>query len=84
MSLTLEIPDDVERALRLPQSDRLPQLLLELSVALYDRGILSLGKASELAKMSRHDLGVLLSRRGVTRHYGEEELREDVKYASGE
>ncbi len=84
MSLTLEIPDDVAYALRLPDTDCLPQLLLELSVALYARGILSLGKASELAKMSRCEFGLLLSRRGVARHYGKDELREDVKYANGE
>lgn len=84
MSLTLEIPDTVEQALRLPRDGRLNELMLELAVALYARGILSLGKASELAKLSKTELGLLLGRRGIPRHYGEEELAQDLKYARGE
>ena len=84
MSLTLEIPDTVEHALRLPKAGRQNELMLELAMALYSRGILSLGKASELAKMSKIELGVLLGRRGIPRHYGEEELAQDLEYARGE
>ena len=84
MSLTLEIPDTVEHALRLPKDGRQNELMLELAIALYSRGILSLGKASELAKMSKIELGLLLGRRGISRHYGEEELAKDVAYARGE
>ena len=84
MSLTLEIPDAVEQALRLPKTQRQHELMLELAVALYARGILSLGKASELAKMSKIELGLLLGRRGIPRHYGEEELAQDLEYARGE
>ncbi len=84
MSLTLEIPDTVEHALRLPKDGRRSELMLELSIALYTRGILSLGKASELAKMSKIELGLLLGRRGIPRHYGQEELAQDLAYARGE
>lgn len=81
MSLTLEIPDAVEQALRLPRDGRRNELMLELALALYARGILSLGKASELAGMSKIELGLLLGRRGIPRHYGDEELAQDLAYA---
>ncbi len=84
MSLTLEIPDAVEQALRLPKALRRNELMLELAVALYSRGILSLGKASELAKISKIELGLLLGRRQIPRHYGDEDLAQDLKYARGE
>ena len=84
MSLTLEIPDTVEQALRLPKSRRRNELMLELAVALYARGILSLGKAGELAKMSKVEFGLLLGRREVPRHYGDEDLSQDLRYAGGE
>ena len=84
MSLTLEIPDTVEHALRLPKDGRRSELMLELAIALYARGILSLGKASELAKRSKIELGHLLGQRGIPRHYGQEELAQDLEYARGE
>lgn len=84
MRLVLEIPDTIEQALRLPDHDRQRQLLLELALALYSRGMLPLGKAGELADLSRIEFGLLLGRRGIPRHYGEEDLEEDVRYAGGE
>ena len=42
-----------------------------------------LGKASDLAKMSKIELGVLLGQRGIPRHYGEEVLAQDLEYARG-
>lgn len=84
MSLTLEIPDTVEQALRLPKARRQNELMLELAIALYSRGILSLGKASELAKTSKMEFGLLLGRREIPRHYGSEDLAQDLEYARGE
>jgi predicted HTH domain antitoxin len=46
--------------------------------------MLPLGKASELAEMSRMELGLVLGRRGIPRHYGEDDLKEDLRYAGGE
>lgn len=84
MRLVLEIPDSVEQALRVSDHDRQRQLLLELAVALYSRGMLPLGKASELAEMSRMEFGLVLGRRGIPRHYGEDDLEEDLRYAVGD
>jgi predicted HTH domain antitoxin len=53
MSIILNIPDSVARGLRLPENEVESRLRMELSVALYAQGILSFGKAAELANVSR-------------------------------
>lgn len=84
MTLQLEIPDSVARAMRLPATNQSKQLLVELAVALYSQGILSFGKARELADMGKAEFGILLGERNVARHYGEEELKDDLAYARSE
>ncbi len=59
-------------------------LLEELAVALYARGLLSFGKARELARMGKYEFGQLLGERGVVRHYGHDELDDDESYARGQ
>ncbi|MEM1205182.1 MAG: UPF0175 family protein [Acidobacteriota bacterium] len=81
MSMVLEIPDSVAAALRLPEGDKPSELLRELSVALYARGILSFGKARELAGLERLEFGALLSHREIPRHYEDEDLVDDLAYA---
>ena len=81
MSLTLEIPDAVFEAMRLPPPEVQARLLLELAVSLYAQEILSLGKAAELAGLSRWQLGDTLAKRGVPMHYSQEDLSEDIAYA---
>lgn len=84
MSITLHIPDSIAQSLRLPEGEAEQRLRSELAVALYAQGILSFGKASELASLSRYHFGDLVACRGIPRHYGEAELAEDLAYARGE
>lgn len=84
MGLLLQIPDSVTQALRLPEGRMKEDLLLELAVALYAQGVLSFGKARELATLSKSEFGQVLGRRGIVRHYGREELEDDMTYARGE
>ena len=81
MSIHLEIPDHVAQAIRLPLEEQQQQLLVELAVALYARGILSFGKARELASLDKYEFGMLLGKRGIPRHYDAEDLQDDVMYA---
>ena len=83
MELSLQIPDNIVQAIRLPESDIKEELSKELAVTLYDRGLLSFGKARELAGLTNYEFGMLLGNRQIARHYGEEELADDIKYASG-
>jgi predicted HTH domain antitoxin len=84
MDVELHIPDSVVQAMRLPEERISRELLVELAVALYRQGILSFGKARELADMGKFEFGQLLGKRSVLRHYGQEELEDDLKYARGQ
>lgn len=54
---------------------------IELAIALYARGVLSLGQARRLAKLSKWELLEELAKRGVERHYTREELEDDINFA---
>ena len=84
MTIQLEIPDDVTQAIRLPEGRIKRELLVELALALYSQGFLSFGKARELADMSKYEFGLLMGKRDIFRHYGPEELKEDIAYADSE
>lgn len=84
MGLSLQVPDSVAQAIRLPEKHLQEGLLLELAVALYAREVLSFGKARELAGTTRQAFAQALGQRGVARHYGQEELEDDLIYARGE
>ncbi len=79
--VVLEIPQAVQAALRLPPGEIQQELRKEL--ALYQRQVLSLGKAQELAQVTRWEFEELLGRRKVPRHYTAEDLQEDLQYANG-
>jgi predicted HTH domain antitoxin len=77
--LTLEIPSDLAEALRLPADERLARIQQELAIRLYQKGLLSFGKARELAGMTKWDFHVLLGQEGIERSYDEEELDADLE-----
>lgn len=81
MSVTLEIPNEVTQALRVPTPEIEARLRLELAVALYGQQILSFGKAARLAGLNRWEFNDVLARRGVAMHYSEADLAHDVAYA---
>ena len=71
------------RALKLPPGEVQRELRRELALALYERGVLSAGKARELAEMTRWQFHELLGQRRIARHYTDEDLAEDLDYARG-
>lgn len=84
MSVTIEMPDEIQRALKLPEPELRGRVLLELASTLYQRGLLAFGKAAELAAMSQDRFALALSERGIPRHYGLAEVSEDIAYAGGQ
>lgn len=76
----LKIPEDVVASLRIPPDELEDELHKELALALYQRGMLSSGKAAALSGMTRQQFEDLLSKRKILRHYGKEELEEDLEY----
>ena len=64
-SVMLEIPRELAEALRMPSGEQLPRLRREVAVRLYQKGLLSFGKARELAEMSKWDFHLLLGEEGI-------------------
>jgi predicted HTH domain antitoxin len=84
MTFHLDIPESIAASLRLPAPEVEPRLRSELALALYSQGILPFGKASELAETSRYVFADLVARRDIPRHYGQDELAQDLDYARGQ
>ena len=82
-TLTLEVPREVLEAVKLPPAEVEKEFLKELALALYQRNVLSLGKARVLAQMTRWEFEELLGQRGIVRHYTEVDLAEDISYGLG-
>jgi predicted HTH domain antitoxin len=81
MTYRIDIPESIANSLKLPEGEVEPRLRTELALALYSQGILSFGKASELAGMSRYVFAVQVGERNLPRHYGTEDLAHDLDYA---
>ena len=77
--VTIRVPQDIVQALRLPPDAIAVELQRELAVALYQRGILSSGKAAALAGMNRWEWEELLGARKISRHYTDEDLDRDKR-----
>lgn len=79
MRFSIEIPEDTSQAIRLPAEEIPARLKRELAIRLYAKGLLSFGKARELAGVTRWDFHDLLGEEGIPRRYGAEELEDDLK-----
>jgi predicted HTH domain antitoxin len=75
---SIEIPDDVLQAMKLPPRDAPVRLRTELALRLYEKGILSLGKARKLSGLSRWEFHDQLGQQGLLRRYDVPELEEDL------
>lgn len=82
MEITIDIPESVVQAIRLPEHRIEKDIRVELALSLYQQGILSFGKARELASLGKYEFGKLLGDRNIVRHYGDEELQQDLAYAN--
>ena len=54
----------------------------ELAVYLYAQGYLSFGKARKLADLTKWEFAERLGSRGIPRHYTENDLEEDLRFAT--
>lgn len=76
--MVLQIPSELAEALQLPAPERLSRLRHELALRLYDKGLLSFGKARELAQLGNWDFHELLAQEGMLRRYDVQELQHDL------
>ncbi len=77
-ALILELPPDVRDALRVPVAEQEFRVRRELAIRLYEKGLLSFGKARELAGLSKWAFHELLGAEEIPRHYDLEELQADL------
>jgi predicted HTH domain antitoxin len=83
--ITLQIPDELADALRIDQA-RLPELVLlglaqlkiQEALLLYKRGLVSFGRAAELAGVSRRELIRHARANGIGPRWDEQMLREEL------
>jgi predicted HTH domain antitoxin len=77
-NLVIEISNELAQSLRIPPDEHTSRIRQELAVRLYQKGILSFGKARELAQMSKWEFHELLGREAIERSYDLEELEIDL------
>lgn len=76
---TLELPDNCFDAIKAPRQEVPDRLKRELALRLYEKDLLTFGKARELAGLSKWEFHELLSQEGINRHYDVEELDDDLQ-----
>ena len=79
MRLSIEVPRELLQAIKLPAEEVPVRLKRELAIRLYAKGLLSFGKARQLAGMTRWDFHDLLAEEGIPRRYDVEEIEEDLQ-----
>ena len=77
--LMIKIPDAIETALQLPEKEKRKSLVKMLAVTLYEKGILGIGKASELCEVSKTKFMKILNEENVNLNYDDEELERDLR-----
>lgn len=77
-NLVLEISNEVADAILLPPAERQHRVLQELAIRLYQKRLLSFGKARELAHMTKWEFHALLGDEAIERSYDLEELASDI------
>lgn len=78
MNIRMEFDEELQDALRIPPDEQESRLRRELSLRLYEKGLLSLGKARQMAGMEKWEYLLLLSREGIPRQYDKKELDRDL------
>jgi len=77
--MSLELPAEAVEALRLPRGEEQSRLRRELAIRLYEKGLLSFGKAREVAGLTKWQFHELLGDEHITRRYDREDLQQDLR-----
>ncbi|MBI4615441.1 MAG: UPF0175 family protein [Planctomycetes bacterium] len=82
-TVRIELPSEAVEGLRLPRQEIENRLRLELALHLYGEELASAAVSCRLAGIDRDEFWTHLAARRIPRHYGPEELSEDVVFAGG-
>jgi len=75
---SVELPEDLVEAIKLPPEEVPMRLRRELAVRLYEKRLLGFGKARQLAEMTMWQFQQLLGNEKVLRSYDVEDLEKDL------
>ncbi|ALM76353.1 UPF0175 family protein [Thermococcus barophilus] len=75
----VSVPQDLARILRVSEKDLPKVVRLYLAIELYREGKISLGKAVEIARVTKWEMMEILASKGIPLQYDEEDLKEDVE-----
>ena len=78
-TVAIEIPEQIAFSLKIPRPMLQEQLTLELAIRLYQKGILSFGKARELVRLNKWEFQEKLAKEHIPINYDLEELERDLK-----
>lgn len=73
--MSIIISDEILHATHMSEAE----FLQEVAVMLYEKGKLSMGKASKLAGMGRIQFQLLLASRQIPVNYGVEDFEQDIE-----
>ena len=76
MQITLEITDEIFQGKELDEGE----WLQEIAIALFQQELITLGRASRIARMHQVDFQLLLGSRGICIHYDVEDFEEDIRH----
>ena len=77
--ITVKVPRDLVRILKV-RDEEVPKLVkLYLAIELYREGKVSLGKAAEIAEVSKWEMMEILASKGIPLQYDVKDLEEDIK-----
>ncbi len=81
--IILTIPLSLAQEMKLPPDTIREELMSELAVSLYQRWIITTAQACRLSGLDRFQFEELLGKRQIPIHYSEEDLDQDIRYATG-
>ncbi|MEB3340831.1 UPF0175 family protein [Okeania sp.] len=76
MQITLEIPDEMLQGKGLNEGE----WLQEIAIALFQKELITLARASRIARMHQMDFQKLIASRGICIHYDVEEFEQDIRH----
>ena len=78
-TMSLELPAEAVEALRLPRGEEQSRLRRELAIRLYEKGLLTFGKAREVAGLTKWQFHEILGTEHIVRRYDADDLQQDLR-----
>ena len=75
----MPVPKELKNIFNVPEEELSREALKSIAVELYREGRISMGKAAEIAGVSKIEMMGILREKKVPLQYSEEDLEEDMK-----